>query len=102
MDKDQYITRVIFKKDYNKWIKQWEVFACFPDQPANYGRVVYYAHIGQHGEGDISYCANCKRATMDEFMPLFQELESLGYNLKVIRKFPRNTGEGLIARQSLI
>ena len=96
MDKDQYITRVIFKKDYNKGIKQWEVFACLVDCDANYGNVVTSQHVGQHSEGSISYCANCKRATMDEFMPLFQELESIGYNLKVIRKFPRNTGEGCI------
>ena len=94
MDKDQEITRVIFKKDYNKWIKQWDVFACFPDMPANYGRTVIYQHVGQHGEGDVLYCANCKRATMDEYYPLMQELESLGYNLKIVRKFPRNTGKG--------
>jgi hypothetical protein len=88
MEKDKEITRVIFKKEYNQYIKEWEVFACLLDLPANPGRVVVYAHVGQHSEGDISYCANCKRATIDEYMPLFKELESIGYNLKVVRKFP--------------
>jgi hypothetical protein len=89
MEKDQDITRVIFKKEYNKWIKEYEVFACLLDCPANHERVVVYQHVGQHSEGNVSYCANCKRATIDEYMPLFQELESIGYNLKVVRKFTR-------------
>ena len=92
MDKDQEITRVIFKKDYNNWIKEWEVFACLLDYPVNPGKVIIYQHVGQHSEASINYCANCKRATIDEYMPLFQELESIGYNLKVVRKFTRGRG----------
>lgn len=92
MDKDQDVTRVIFKKDYNKYDNDWAVFACLLDCPANSGRVMVYQHVGQHSEGDISYCAGCKRATIDEYMPLFNELESIGYNLKVVRKFPPRCG----------
>jgi hypothetical protein len=88
MDKDQEITRVIFKRDKIYLDEPGEIFACLLDAPANPSRVVVYAHIGQHSEGDIDYCANCKRATIDEYMPLFKELESIGYNLKVVRKFP--------------
>jgi hypothetical protein len=87
MNKNSDTTRVIFKKEYNKWIKEYEVFACLLDCEANLGTVVTYCHIGQHGEGTISYCVNCKRATKNEYLPLFQELESIGYNLKVSRKF---------------
>jgi hypothetical protein len=88
MNKDQDITRVIFKKDRCEYHGGgWEIFACLLDIPANPGYVVTYTHVGQHSDGDISYCANCKRATVDEYMPLFEELESLGYNLKVVHKF---------------
>jgi hypothetical protein len=97
MDKDQDITRVIFKKEYNHYTEssynKWEVFACLLDQPANPGNVVVYQHIGQHSESDISYCAGCRRATIDEYMPLFEELESIGYNLKVVRKFQYGRGK---------
>jgi hypothetical protein len=94
MEKDKDITRVIFKKDYNKWIKEWEVFACLLDCEVNPGKVVIYQHVGQHSEGDILYCANCKWATIDEYYSLMQELESIGYNLKVVRKFNYKKGKG--------
>ncbi len=86
---EKFNTRVIFKKSYNPYIKEWEVFACLLDVEANKGRVMTYQHVGQHSEGDILYCAGCKPATPKEYEGLKIELESIGYNLIIRRKFTR-------------
>lgn len=82
MSEDEYGTRVIFKQD------RGEVMAFLLDVPSNYGRVVCYAHVGQHSEADINYARWCKPARPEQYKALQEELESLGYVLTIRRKFP--------------
>ena len=85
MNKDEDITRVVFRK----W-KNGDIIALFPDicndVNNNPDICLSYEHIGQHGSADYGIVAITKLATKDEYMPLFVELESLGYNLKVCKR----------------
>lgn len=90
-EKDTEITRVIFRrfKDENK-----EVIAFFPDQNykngvTNRGNIMSYMHIGQHGEANVGLIKeNTKPANIKEpdVAALYRELESIGYNLKVVKR----------------
>ncbi len=82
--------RVIFRK----WnIRLWDkdVIAFLPDNEANPGRVDSYEHIGQHGEADyLGLLSRTKPATKDEYQDLYDELTSIGYDLKVMRRLTRH------------
>ena len=83
MEKDKEITEVIFRKENNG-----DIIAAFPyvSYASNYG-VLYYCHIGQHGECKWSYFTGCtKPAKPEDYEDLKKELEGLGYNLRVIKK----------------
>lgn len=56
-----------------------EVLAILPGIPANFGNVVYYAHIGQHGEGDSRITSAGRLATPAEYKALHSELIRQGY-----------------------
>jgi hypothetical protein len=47
-----------------------------------------YMHIGQHGSATVDL-ARLSRATEAEYASLARELRSLGYVLKIVRKFTR-------------
>jgi hypothetical protein len=83
MTKDTFKTDVIFRKE-----KDGEILALFPyvvDTLA--GDVMSYAHLGQHGAASYNYCIRkSKPAKPEEYKDLFAELESLGYNLRVIKR----------------
>jgi hypothetical protein len=61
------------------------ILAYFPDEIADgqYNRLCY-AHIGQHSACSPDYANELRTATKNEYKALFQELTSIGYNLKVI------------------
>lgn len=66
------------------------VYAFFPQ--LNYNKYLYgnkmkvsYEHYGQHGGAHLDYVKESKPATESEYMPLKQELESIGYNLKICK-----------------
>jgi hypothetical protein len=89
MEKDTEITRVVFKMTpkYPRLVfGQPEVIAFLLDVPANYGSIMSYMHVGQHGEADNGFARECKRATPEQYKDLKAELESLGYNLKVCKR----------------
>ena len=44
-----------------------------------------YARIGQHSACNVDYVKECRPATESEYMPLKQELESIGYDLKICK-----------------
>ena len=69
--------KVIFRKDK----KDGTVIAFFPEFEANRGRIACYEHIGQHGEADLMYYwQNTKKATPEEYEPLYRELtDCVGY-----------------------
>ena len=80
MEKDTFITEVQFR------IFKGEILAVFPYEIAGKNAVTCYVHIGQHSDcmWDIVYYS--KPAKPEQYKELFTELESLGYNLKVIQK----------------
>lgn len=86
MNKDTEITKVVFRK-----FKSGEVIALFPEF-INYpsGDCESYMHIGQHGAADYTgLLIRTKLATDKEYKALKKELEDLGYNLKIIKKYMR-------------
>lgn len=68
-----------------------EVLAVFVDEietnkPKDDVYFSCYAHLGQHSTCSQSFLAeNCKKASHKEYQELFNELESIGYNLNVIK-----------------
>jgi hypothetical protein len=89
---DAHKTDVIFRVDTRKnWLGNWtygNVFALFPHEVAdNKGNVTSYQHVGQHSSADYNHCIKTSRiATENEYKDLKKELESIGYNLNVIKK----------------
>lgn len=90
MEQDTFKTDVIFRTDTSKDFKG-TVFAIFPYNVESYkGHVAYYQHVGQHSAGCyLTMISQSKPATESEYADLKKELESIGYNLNVIKK--RNT-----------
>lgn len=84
MKTDTYITEVIFRR----FPKDNQIIALFPyDIYNSRGGITSYMHVGQHGEAEYSACIKkAKPAKEQEYKDLKEELESLGYNLKVINK----------------
>jgi hypothetical protein len=75
--------KVIFRK-----FKEGDIIAMFPRIPAD--RLGYhiesYQHIGQHGLADPGIVSITKLAMPEEYQSLKEELESIGYNLKIVKK----------------
>jgi len=67
-----------------------DIYAFFPDEPyeKEYTPELYtcYMHVGQHGSCHIDYANQSRYATHEEYMPLKEELESIGYSLTVLNK----------------
>lgn len=82
---------VMFRMD--KYGKRKEVIAVFPYEESTVGKPEYrtcYAHIGQHGACSWEWVLQKTRpATVGEYTPLKQELESIGYGLRVIKRRAR-------------
>jgi hypothetical protein len=87
VEKDTYITEVIFRKDTTKDFKG-TIFALMPYEIATRdGMVTSYQHIGQHISAEYFGCILVsKPATESEYADLKREMEGLGYNLKTIKK----------------
>jgi hypothetical protein len=86
MERDNFKTDVIFRVVSINKIS--EVTALFPHNVADSnGHISCYAHQGQHGSANYKYCVSKGRlATETEYKELKSELESLGYDLNVIKK----------------
>lgn len=94
MKKDKEVTKVIFKKAYDKNFKEWYIVAFLPETTVNRGNVMSYMHVGQHGEASYYYYLSCKPATRKEYLPLKMEMEKLfGYRFKVVKKITRKDQE---------
>ena len=82
-------TPVVFRK----WKDNGGIIALFPDLnfangAANFGNIMSYEHVGQHGEAHESLLRERKRfvkATPAEYADLLKELTGIGYNLKMQR-----------------
>lgn len=76
-------TQVKFKKF------EGEIIAIFPNELYNeklYGKtqLMSYQHLGQHGACSSSLL-KCRNAKPSEYRALKRELESIGYNLEVLK-----------------
>ena len=88
MAQDTIPTRVLFRK----WKDDGSIIALFPDLNyqsghANFGRIMCYAHIGQHDEVERSLLRNRSllvTATKKEYAALLKELIERDYLPKVI------------------
>lgn len=61
------------------------VLAFFPEIDWSRGTTMCYSHVGQHSACTIEYVQGLQLATHKQYMPLLQELHSLGYDLTVIQ-----------------
>ena len=87
MNKDTEQTKVIFRVDERD--KGFEVLAVFPEMAGDmnpYRTCTCYAHIGQHSSCDVFVVDWTRPAKPEEYEDLKQELESLGYNLKIVKR----------------
>ncbi len=74
---------IIFKKDK----ETNEVIAFMPyDFQTWRGEFTCYAHVGQHSCTCDDYYRECKTATEEEYKPLMEELQQIGYTVKVIKR----------------
>lgn len=74
-------TKVVFRK-----FPEGDVIALFPDYPYSpQGGIWSYQHIGQHGEASPSLIEEFQPASPEEYADLLEELQSIGYNLKVLK-----------------
>lgn len=90
MDVEQ--TLVIFRKYKKKYeTPLCKIVALFPEEKFDYdGHCAAYEHIGQHGAADYGYVISITRAaTPEEYNDLKEELTSIGYNLKIRKKWIR-------------
>ena len=83
MIKDTDKTKVVFRK-----YKDGSILALFPHERWDLTNFVSsYMHMGQHGGADYNGCIkDTKPAIQIEYKDLFNELEGIGYNLKVIKR----------------
>ena len=83
MKKDTIKTDVIFRK-----FKEGDIIALMPHEVCTYsGEITSYMHVGQHSSANYNECLQITRlCRVSEYNELKKELESLGYNLNVIKK----------------
>lgn len=66
-----------------------DVFAVFPGIAATEGNpnhVLCYERVGQHGPASLYYCAECDEVLASaDYADIRAELESIGYELYVVR-----------------
>lgn len=84
MEKDNYKTDVVFRL----W-PDGQILALFPYEIETWdGKCLSYMHIGQHSSADYQGCIKATKPAKDyqQYASLKHELESIGYDLNVIRK----------------
>ena len=82
---DNVFTRVIFK--FEKGSKDVVAFLLDFPESSGLGNLLCYATIGHPSTVSLAYARECKSATVDAYRNLKEELESIGYFLRVVRKF---------------
>ena len=89
-DLDETLT--IFRKFKQSKLPYYnDIIALFPEIYQMTGKIMSYMHVGQHSMADYHHVINkTKPANPEEYQDLKTELESMGYNLKVRRKWIRS------------
>lgn len=87
------LTKVIFRKS-----SDGAIIALFPELPCNENmfECLSYMHIGQHGKASANI-EGTKSCRVGEYFGLFKELESIGYNLKVVTRISHEMDQKRIA-----
>ena len=68
-----------------------DIFAYFPQLVASRGKSgavakLSYSYLGQHSGCSPQYAKESRKATQSEYLPLLNELKSIGYtNLKICK-----------------
>ena len=81
---DAHKTKVIFRK-----YQDGAVVALFPELAGTYDKYtcLAYESVGQHGAADITgVIQDTKPASMSQYLLLYKELESIGYNLEIVKR----------------
>ena len=93
MKKDKHVTKVQFLIEKQEGELPCNVFAFFPEvhyysklHPAHNDNFSCYAHMGQHSNCHKEYAATCKEASPEQYKDLKAELESIGYNLEIVKR----------------
>ena len=72
------------------FLRDGDIFAAFPGLGGSLidaTNITCYASVGQHGSCALRYCDECEEVTdPTEYADLAAELDSIGYNLRVIGK----------------
>ena len=76
------MNKVIFRK----FKKEGDIIALLPDYEVNYGNVMSYQHIGQHGEASIEIVRDTEPAKPSEYADLLAELKSRDYEPKIYKR----------------
>jgi hypothetical protein len=90
-------TKVIFRSTDND--EEPEVIAFFPELPGDsnpFRTCLCYEHAGQHGAASLEFYRCTKPASLDEFLSLWAELESIGYDLRIGYKITRKDTQARI------
>jgi hypothetical protein len=84
---DKHLTLVVFRK----FKDDGSIIALFPEELwTTAGDCGSYMHVGQHSGADYrGVIAASKPATLEEYGPLLKELTSIGYLLKIRKRFQR-------------
>ena len=73
--------KVIFRKNKNN-----DVIAFFPGARVNYGNIMSYRHIGQHGEASYEFYLTTRKANENEYTDLFAELRKIYDDCELVVK----------------
>ena len=76
-------TKVIFRK-----FRDGQIIALFPEIKEKNG-VLSYMAVGQHGEADYNIIRTTKPATPKEYSSLLNELQYIGYNVRICKRLTR-------------
>ena len=85
MKTDTHKTKVRFLVNDNFHPDIPDIFAYFPDEIEMLDFRLSYAHVGQHSSCHPDYANESRPATKEEYQSLKEELESIGYNLEIIK-----------------
>lgn len=95
MEKPLIKMPVIFKKHYDRDVREWFVTAFFPTEPSSYdgSTMTCYAHVGQHGGASLDFFWLGKKCKPEEYADLLKELRGIygegdeqNYDLVVYQK----------------
>lgn len=87
MGKDTEKTKVIFRASRNQKTNVFAVFPALAGDSNPYRTCLSYALIGQHSACSTDVMSWTRPAKPSEYKSLLEELEFIGYNVQVAKRF---------------